>query len=428
MRLLTVRTAALLAMMCLSARAEKVEAQIRVSPTGVSTNAMAATTVFLTFAGLRNQTAVEAFWCGEIVAATSPDRGVRCDPATVYGRLPLRSDRSSLSAAGVLTDLMSIPASVARRAFQDAQRGQRGTFFYVRRFASTTGGPDEFVAVTCRLTGGGANVPFALTNVTVSFTSAAPIEFVQAGDAPPPIAAQIAYNGTGRLRGRWEIVMPGDERPSDIDLLTEASLPAEQRGRQRRYAQLERFNVLLPPGGPYTLQGPDPSRLPTASDGAYLVLLRIEATDDRAGDSDPGASGPLLHNGAVAGFPMPVLRYLVGSVAPTPEPAGTDRTLRLLSPRANATLAADSALIVHWSADASASYSRVEFQTRDGTVLLSSVVRRGGTRYRVPPMLADRAAGQTIRWRVSTLGATGNVIRRTAWRELTISANAKGPS
>ena len=73
MRLLTVRTAALLAMASLSIATQTAEAQIRVSPTGVSTNAMAATTVFLTFAGLRNQTAVEAFWCGELVAATSPD-------------------------------------------------------------------------------------------------------------------------------------------------------------------------------------------------------------------------------------------------------------------------------------------------------------------------------------------------------------------
>ncbi len=418
MRRLTVRTAVLLAGVSLSGVVTAAEAQIRVSPTGVSTNAMAATTVFLTFAGLRNQTAVEAFWCGEIVAATSPDRGTRCNPATLYGRLPLRSDRSTLSAAGVFTDIMSIPASVARRAYQDAQRGERGTFFYVRRFASTTGGPDEFVAVTCRLTGGGANVPFSLTNVTVAFSSTAPVEFVKAGDAPPPIAAQIRYNGTGRLRGRWEVVMPGEERPTDVDLLTEASLPAEQRGRQRRYAQVARFNVLLPPGGSYTLEGPQPSGLPTSTDGAYMVLLRIEATDDRAGDSDPGASGALLHNGAVAGFPMPVLRYVVGSAAPTPESSGTARTLRLLAPRAGTTVEPDSSLIVQWSLDANARFSRVEFQTRDGTVLLSSVVRRGGTSYRVPPILAERAAGQTIRWRVSTLGATGNVTARTAWREL----------
>jgi hypothetical protein len=90
----------------------------------------------------------------------------------------------------------------------------------------------------------------------------------------------------------------------------------------------------------------------------------------------------------------------------------------LLSPRAGIIVAPDSSLIVQWSPDVSARFSRVEFQARDGTVLLSSVVRRGGTSYRAPPILAERAAGQTIRWRVSTLGATGNVTARTAWREL----------
>ena len=128
-----------------------VVAQIRVNPTGVSVNAMAPTTVFLTFGGITAHVPVEAFWCGEIIPATLPDRGNRCDPATLYGRLPLRLDLSRLNATGTLTDIMSIPASVARRAYQDAERGQRGTFFYVRRFASTTGGADDHVAKFFRI-------------------------------------------------------------------------------------------------------------------------------------------------------------------------------------------------------------------------------------------------------------------------------------
>jgi hypothetical protein len=39
--------------------------QIRVHPPGVNVNTHGATTVFLTFGGLRSdQTPVEAFWCG----------------------------------------------------------------------------------------------------------------------------------------------------------------------------------------------------------------------------------------------------------------------------------------------------------------------------------------------------------------------------
>ena len=126
--------------------------QVRVSPTGVSVNSMAATTVFLTFGGVGALVPAEAFWCGETIPA-DPDIGRRCHPATLFGQLPARNDLSSLSGAGAFTDIMSIPASVTRRAFQAAVDGETSTFFYVRRFRNTRGGPDEYVAVTCRLTG-----------------------------------------------------------------------------------------------------------------------------------------------------------------------------------------------------------------------------------------------------------------------------------
>src|SRR5688572_31294123 len=99
----------------------RLAAQVRVHPTGVNVNAQGATTAFLTFGGLRSQVAVEAFWCGELVSA-APGRGFRCDPGTIFGRLPIRYDLSSASGAA-LTDIMSIPASVARRAYQEAERG-----------------------------------------------------------------------------------------------------------------------------------------------------------------------------------------------------------------------------------------------------------------------------------------------------------------
>ena len=49
-------------------------------------------------------------------------------------------------------------------------------------------------------------------------------------------------------------------------------------------------------------------------EGTYQVLLRVEASDDREGDSnlsDAGAGVGVVHSGAVAGFPLPVLRYVV---------------------------------------------------------------------------------------------------------------------
>src|SRR5439155_21742231 len=126
--------------------------------------------------------------------------------------------------------------------------------------------------------------------------------------------ARIAYTGTGRLIGRWEVVLPGEEPPTSRDLLTEATLPLDQRGSQRRFTQLERFNVFLAPDGRATLPGPDMRLLPSAVEGTYRVLLRVEATDDCEGDSnlaDAGAGTGVVHSGAVAGFPLPVLRYVV---------------------------------------------------------------------------------------------------------------------
>lgn len=404
-----------------------VRAQIRVNPTGVSVNAQDVTTVFLTFGGVRQRVPVEAQWCGELVSA-APDIGNKCDPSTLYGRLPLRYDRSQLNATGAFTDIMSIPASVSRRAYNDARDGKKSTFFYVRRFASTVGGPDEYVAVTCRLTGGGARVPFALTDVQVDFDPATPVLFVKPGEKPPALAARVKYNGTGRLTGRWEIVLPGDQLPTSDDLLTEATLPGEQRGTQRRFTQLERFNVFLPPNGgeTVTVPGPDPARLPSNVEGSYLVLLRVEATDDREGDSDLGLAGAgsgILHSGAVAGFPMPVLRYVVGAGESGLEATTSPRALRLLLPRVDARVSRDSSFEVSWLEEWRVGWYQVEFETVGGAPLLDAIVRPGVGAYRAPSFLGERAAGQPMRWRVRAFDPLGAEMKRSAWRKLEVTGS-----
>ena len=395
----------------------RLAAQIRVNPTGVNVNAQGATTAFLTFGGLRSQVAVEAFWCGELVSA-APSRGFRCDPSTVFGRLPIRYDLSSANGAA-LTDIMSIPASVARRAYQEAERGKRSSFFYVRRFVSTTGAPDEYVAVTCRLAGGGARVPFSLTDVTVAFDVEAPVLFVAPGAPPPALSADIAFTGTGRLRGRWEVVLPGEDMPTATDLLTEATLPPDERGTQRRYTQLSRFNVFLPPTGKVRLPGPDVSRIPTNAEGTYLILLRIEASDDKEADSDVGAVGVgsgVLHNGAVAGFPMPVLRYVVGAGSSEMARPSSTRAVRLLLPRDGAVLSPDSGFAMSWLDEWNAAVYRVEIETADGAPLFRALIPAGVGVYRAPPFVVQQAGGKPLRWRVTALDFNGWVMRHSAWR------------
>ena len=85
------------------------------------------------------------------------------------GALPSRFDISRRSGINGYTDIVSVPASVARRAYQAAARGEDSRFFYVRRFISESGAPDQFVVVTMRLSGNGAGVPFSLTDVQLDF-------------------------------------------------------------------------------------------------------------------------------------------------------------------------------------------------------------------------------------------------------------------
>jgi len=103
-------------LLLLAALAHSASAEIRRDPTGVNVNAQGPMSVYITFGGLVNQTPAESTWCGELISA-APDIGQKCDPRTIYGSLPARYDRSSLQ-GGAYTDIMTIPATVARRAYQ----------------------------------------------------------------------------------------------------------------------------------------------------------------------------------------------------------------------------------------------------------------------------------------------------------------------
>lgn len=410
------RPALLLLVALLGARES---AAISRDPNGVNVNSQAATSVFITFGGLVNQVPVEATWCGELVPA-APDIGFRCDPATVFGRLPLRLDQSRLAANGtVFTDIMTIPPSVARRAWQAAERGANSDFFYVRRFVSTVGGPDEYVFVTCRMAGGGARVPLALLDVRLAFATEATVLSIEAGRAPPPVQAEIQYNGTGHLRGRWEIVLPGEDPPASRDLLTEATLPPEERALQRRYTQLERFNVFLPPTGRVVLPGPDPRRIPTQLEGLYHLLLRIEVSDDKEGDSNLAlaqAGQGIVHSGAVAGFPIPPLRYYVGSGSTAP--LAIDGALQLVAPAAGADWPVAAPLTFSWSPDAAAQLYRLEIAGPATPALHIAIVQQGVSSYRPPDWLFERLASPTLRWRVTAIGPGARTVAETPWRVL----------
>ncbi|MBM4187021.1 MAG: hypothetical protein FJ206_06880 [Gemmatimonadetes bacterium] len=215
----------------------------------------------------------------------------------------------------------------------------------------------------------------------------------------------------------WTRGHPGVGQVAE-DLLTEATLPLERRGTQRRYTQLERFTLFLPPTGRATVPGPDPSRLPTTVDGMYYLLLRIEASADKEGDSNLGAVGAgagVVVGGAVAGFPMPVLRYLVGSGQGLVATGAAPGTIRQLLPAADSAVPG-SALLFSWDPVDQAEQYRLEIESDRGEPIWTALLPNLTASYRPPPFLAERIPQGRFRWRVVAVDLRGVPVARSGWR------------
>ncbi|MFL6468724.1 MAG: hypothetical protein ACJ72Z_12270 [Pyrinomonadaceae bacterium] len=401
---------------CAAAQAQA----IKVNPTGVNVNSQNATVVFLTFGQVpAGYVAAEGMWCGQLIPSPPPALGAQCRPDLIYGTLPARYDLSRSSGNQGLTDIMSIPPSVTRRAYQIALNGGDAGFFYVRRFVSSTGLPDQYVNVTCRMSGGGTRVPFALTDVEIRNGTTEPVLFVGADERFAKLTAEIQYNGTGRLKGRWELVRPGEEPPNDFDLLSEASLPLEDRNSQKRFLQVARFNHFLPPGGKFSLPLEVNGRLPIDAEGQYLLLLRIEAGDDKDSDSDLriiGVGGSIVHSGAAAGFPMPVFKFFVSS---RPESLNWE-TDSLFLPKDEFVLEGNRSTAFQWQTLTDTSIYKLEFFNEKDVRVYAAFLAAPVTRYQSPSWFNKRFGGQKLKWQVSAIDDKGQLVKVTVPRTLEV--------
>ena len=397
-----------------------------VNPTGVNVRTHGVTTVFLTFQGTAGQTSPEAFWCGEItvpantVTSTNP-----CVPGTLFGFLPKRLNLargSGTQGASNVTDIMTIPSSVSRRAFQDAKAGNKSSFFYVRKFSGPGG--DQFVAVTCRMAGGGARVPLALTNVDLVFRTAEgdkPVTLLEQNAQSPTMGAIINYNGSGRLKGRWEVVQPGDPEPTATDLLSEASLPIEMRGLQNQYTFLERFNVFLPPTGRAFIPGPKANKIPTRVRGPYKLLFRVEASYDKEGNSNTTTG--VTQSGGVAGFSMPVLRYYVASKADVSNAfakVGKQQRVNLMGPANNVVLKKGQRVQFKWQSVIGTRFYQLEVVNNNNKKILSAALKPNQNSYVTPPWFSKHA-GVPLRWRVVSKLNQNSINGSSEWRNLTLN-------
>jgi hypothetical protein len=385
-------------------------AQIAVSPSETTVYSQGATSVLLTFSNLGNRRPVDSTWCGALVSA-APDIGMKCDESVIFGRLPVRYNQARLSGTNAYTDIMSVTPSVARRAYLDATRGAASTFFYVRRFALPNGGgPDEFVPVTLRLGGNGAAIPFSITNVRLLWDGGEKtVPFIKSGETLPRITAEIFYTGSARLIGRWELVKPGEALPTERELLPESSLPVEERGTHRRFAQVKRFNVFLPPVGKITIPGPENQSIEKAVNGMYLLLFRIESSQDGLNQSNAGPG--TIDSGGASGFAMPVLRYYVG----TGGEAQIDQFNAIdnkLSPADQTVVGQTQSILFTWPEVPNAKYYRLVVENAGGAEVFSAVLLRDTQSYRAPAWLMRDSGADLLRWQV--LAMDGNRVKLSA--------------
>ena len=384
--------------------------QVTVSPDNITAYSQGATSAYLTFNNVVNLQPAEAVWCGEIIPA-APDIGFRCDPATIFGVLPGRYDQSRLVGSRY-TDIMTITPTVARRAYTDAAQGNNSRFYYVKHFIGINGNSDQYVPVTIRLSGNGAGVPFSLTAVKLQWQNGEKlVPFIKPNEKLPRITAEIRYTGTGRLKGRWELVRPGEELPERRDLLSEAALPVEERGTQRRYTLLNRFNVNLPPGGKYVLPGPENWRIDKTVEGMYLLLFRVEASD--APNSASNIGGNSIATGAVAGFPMPTLRYYIGNSSNTDiqQITGTNSISEEFGNRPEP-------IVLRWKTVANAKIYRLEILDETDKNVFSAVVLSSTEQYQLPSFIRELAASKRLKWRMIVIDGEGKTLEESKFSEV----------
>ncbi|MFQ5769674.1 MAG: hypothetical protein ACE5HX_04000, partial [bacterium] len=176
----------------------------------------------------------------------------------------------------------------------------------------------------------------------------------------------------------------------------------------------------LPPTGKYILPGPDMKKMPSAVDGLYMVLLRIEASDDKEGDSNlasVGASGGVIHSGAVAGFPMPPFRYYVGN-SESELLTAKEGKLQLLLPKENAMAPFDKPVDFSWVEVKQAALYKLEVKDSQGQIVLSAILQSGVGTYRAPSWLRDRMTDGNLSWHLAALNFSGNAIQESGWRNL----------
>jgi hypothetical protein len=103
---------------------------------------------------------------------------------------------------------------------------------------------------------------------------------------------------------------------------------------------------------------------------------------------------------------------------------------RLLGPHDGDTLSTDGGVTTMWIPpdERGVEFFRVEVATEAGDALFGALLPRISRRYDVPAWALAKGAGKLVRWRVSALGASGTVLRSSAWRRVRNGATLPSPN
>jgi hypothetical protein len=375
----------------------------------VSTSGLAV--VSIRYAVLGTDTPLGGQFCTLLAART--DHGISRENPCVSGSVLGQITTSNFMTTGTTgRELLQIPPGITQLAHHRALSSGLSEWYFVRQFASGV-----YATQLLRLSGQSANRVLTLTRAELAFRegrNAQAVAVVPVDGRVGPLSAVLDYQGSGLLRGRWEVVQPGDPEPTSMDLTPEAALNASQRLQQQRYTTVGRFEQMIGAGSRLTVMGPPANQLPTSTPGRYLILLRLEATPTNTRND---ADAPGLDGGASA-FPMPVLTYYVqgasSAQAPLPKAQQPLATIELLPmPRPTE----PGLLQLHWKPREQAALYRVEITDERGEQVFAARIKGDESNYQVPTRQLGATPGQ-MSWRVMALDAQGQVVARSVLTHL----------
>ncbi len=260
-------------------------------------------------------------------------------PAAIpdLGRVNVPLTGTLVTGTGTSTapESLLIPQTASLRA----QQLGINTFFYNRTFTVSTIAGAASAALTAHL-GSSAYGNFSIARVEIYFAEGRRDITVRRGTQGLKAYADIRFNGTGTLRGRWLVAEPGVRGTlADLDVGGLVGVPQNRVGtpdgivttrpRLDDWRILSHVERTIRYGDRIVLESPDVPGLPTSNTGTHLVRLEIFQERIFAGG---------FVTDAPVGIQLPVARYYVEGEAPGGLVARAGTAVRLAAPEDGAIL------------------------------------------------------------------------------------------